>query len=328
MKKTLVALAAIAATGGAFAQATMTGAVGYAWVQTVATSGATASGMGAWDNRLDFAISEDLDGGAKVTASTGIDMGLGSGAASASRDVSLAIKTAGMGTFTMKSAKGGDYLSGGIAAVGANYEMDLTGTSGIFSTRAEGDSLGWSMPLTSELSISATYSESTTDGGAGAGASGSAANTGDYQRNNQYSLTYKAGPLVADVGYRTFDQANAATANSDNRTRASASYDLGVAKLGVGFSQTKTTYGATTTDTLVGVALPMGKFTLYGQLGNRTKAGNASAASDTNYSGQLYTAVYNVSKRTDLVSSYKTWDVSSAATSKPSELRVAMYHYF
>ena len=321
-------MAAIAATGGAFAQATMTGAVGFAWKQTVATDGASASGFGGWDNRLDFAISEDLDGGAKITASTGINMGTASGSASASRNISLALKTAGMGTFTMKNAKGGDYLSGGIAAVGSDYETDLTGTSGIFGTRAEGDSIGWSMPLTSEMTISATYSEPTTDGGAGEGVAGSAANTGDYQRNMQYSLTYKAGPLVADAGYRTYDQANAATANSDNRTRASASYDLGVAKLGVGFSQTKTTYGASTTDTLVGVALPMGQFTLYGQLGNRTKSGNASATSDTNYSGQLYTAVYNLSKRTDLLAAYKTWDVSSAATSRPSSLVVAMYHYF
>ena len=96
----------------------------------------------------------------------------------------------------------------------------------------------------------------------------------------------------------------------------------------MGFSQTKTTYGATTTDTLVGIALPMGQFTLYGQLGNRTKSGNASATSDTNYSGQLYTAVYNLSKRTDLLAAYKTWDVSSAATSRPSSLVVAMYHSF
>ena len=119
MKKTLVALAAVAVTGGAFAQATMTGAVGFAWKQTVATDGASASGFGGWDNRLDFAISEDLDGGAKITASTGINMGTASGSASASRNISLALKTAGMGTFTMKNAKGGDYLSGGIAAVGS-----------------------------------------------------------------------------------------------------------------------------------------------------------------------------------------------------------------
>jgi predicted porin len=98
--------------------------------------------------------------------------------------------------------------------------------------------------------------------------------------------------------------------------------------MGVGFSQTKNTYGATTTDTLVGVSLPMGQLTLYSQLGNRTKAGNASASSDTNYSGKIFTAVYSLSKRTDFFSSYKTWDVSSAATSTPSSFTAGVYHYF
>lgn len=328
MKKTLVALAAIAATGGAFAQATMTGTVGFAWAQSVATDGATASGFGGWTNHIDFAISEDLDGGTKLTAATGIDMGTASGAATASRDLSLSLATATMGKFTMKNAKGGDYLSNGIAAVGSDYENDLTGTSGVFGTRAEQDSLSWSFPLTSELTLSAAYTEPVTDAGGGAGAAGSSANTSDYQRYNQYSLTYKSGPLVADAGYRTYDQANAQTANADNRSRASFSYDMGVAKIGAGYSQTKATYGNTTTDTLIGLSIPVGQLTLSGQFANRTKAGNASSSSDTNYSGKVVTAVYSLSKRTDLFSSYKTWDVSSAATSTPTSFVAGIYHSF
>ncbi len=332
MKKTLVALAAIAATGGAFAQATMTGTVGFAWYQSVATDGTTASGFGADTNHIDFAISEDLDGGAKLTAAVGIDMGTASGAATASRDLVLAIKTASTGTFTMKNAKGGDYLSNGIAAVGSDYENDNTGTSGVFSTRAEQDSFGWSFPLTSELTLSATYTEPVTDAGAGAGASGSAldstANYAEYQRYMQYSLTYKSGPLVVDGGYRSYDQANAQTTNASSRNRGSFSYDLGAAKVGAGWSQTSYNYGNTATDTLVGLAIPMGQLTLSGQLGNRTKSGNLLSSKDTNYSSKIVNAVYSLSKRTDLFAGYKTWDVSSAATSTPTTYWAGIYHSF
>ena len=328
MKKTLVALAAIAATGGAFAQATMTGGVAYGWYQNTSTAGVTASGLGADGNHIDFAIKEEMEGGNSITAAIGIDLGLESGAASAGRDFVLTVKTAAAGSFKFASARGADYLSGGIAAVGSDYENDNTGTSGIFSTRANLDSLTWSMPISAEMTVSVSYVEPTTDAGVGAGASGSAYNTADYQRYNQYSLTYKSGPLVADVGYRTFDQANAATANSATRNRGSASYDLGAAKIGAGWSQTTATYGNTTTDTLVGVSIPMGQLTLSGQLGNRTKAGNSSAASDTNYSSKIVNAVYNLSKRTDLFAGYKTWDVSSSATSTPTTMWAGIAHSF
>ena len=331
MKKTLVALAAVAATGGAFAQATMTGGIGFGWYQSVSSAGATASGFGTEANYLDFAISEDLDGGMKLSAAIGIDFGLESGSASAARDMSIALSTASMGKFTFKNGKGADYLAGGIAAVGSGYEMDNSGGSGnagALGTRSVNDSIGWSMPLTKELTISVTYQEPTIDTGYGAGASGTAANTGDYQRSNTYSLTYKSGPLVADFGYRTFDMANAQTTNSSSRNRGSASYDLGLAKLGAGWSQNTATYGNTVTDSLVGFAVPMGQLTLSGQFANRTLAGNRLATADVSYSGKVLTALYSLSKRTDLFAAYKTWDAVQGSTSTPSYIGTGIYHYF
>jgi len=331
MKKTLVALAAVAATGGAFAQATMTGGVGFGWYQSVTAAGATASGFGAETNYLDFAISEALDGGTKLTASIGIDLGLESASASGSRDISLALSTASMGKVTFKNAKGADYLAGGIASVGSGYEMDNSGGAGVagaLGTRSVNDSITWAMPLSTELTISATYQEPTTDSGYGAGASGTAANTGDYQRSNTYSLTYKSGPMVADVGYRTYDMASAATTNASTRGRGSVSYDLGVAKLGAGFVSTSYNYGNTVTETLVGFAVPMGQLTLSGQFANRTLAGNAKSSADVSYSGKVVTALYSLSKRTDLFAAYKTWDAVYGATSSPSYLGTGIYHYF
>ena len=306
----------------------MTGTVAFAWYQSVSTLGATASGFGADSNNINFAISEDLDGGMKLSAAIGMDLGLESGAATGSRDISLALSTANMGKFTFKNARGGDYLSGGIAAVGSDFEQDLTGTSGVLSTRSVNDSIGWSLPLSKELSISASYSEPTTDAGTGSGASGTDANTSDYQRSNTYSLTYKSGPLVADAGYRTYDMANAQTTNASTRNRGSASYDLGVAKLGAGWSQTSYTYGNSITDTLIGVSIPVGQLTLSGQFANRTKGGNKLTSADTNYSGKVVTAVYSMSKRTDAFVTYKTWDTSASSTSVPTSFAAGIYHYF
>jgi hypothetical protein len=324
-------LAAIAATGGAFAQATMTGAIAFSWFQSVTSAGVGASGFGTDSNQLNFAISEDLDGGMKISAKVGFNLGAESGSASTGRDMSLTLSTASMGNFTFKNAKGGDYLAGGIAAVGSDYELDNSGGAGVdgaLGTRSVNDSIGWSMPLTKELTVSVTYQEPTTDSGSGAGASGTAANTGDYQRSNTYSLTYKSGPLVADFGYRTFDLANAQTTNSSSRNRGSASYDLGVAKLGAGWSQNTATYGNTVTDTLVGFAVPMGKLTLTGQMANRTLAGNKLSTADVSYSGRVLTALYSLSKRTDLFLVNKTWDAVQGSTSTPSYLGTGIYHYF
>jgi len=331
MKKTLVALAAVAATGGVFAQATMTGTVGMSWYNSTTSAGATASGFGVGSNHIDFAVSEEMDGGVKLTLSLGLDVGLESGAATQSRDTALTLSTPSMGKFKFANTKGGDYLANGIAAVGSDYEMDNSGGSGVagaLGTRSVNDSITWSMPLSTELTISATYQEPVTDTGYGNGASGTTANTGDYQRSNTYSLTYKSGPLVADVGYRTYDLASAATTNASTRGRGSVSYDLGVMKLGTGFVSTTYNYGNTVTDSLIGFAIPVGQITLSGQMANRTYAGNRLSSADVSYSGKVVSALYSMSKRTDVIASYKTWDAVYGSTSVPSYLGVSMYHSF
>ena len=331
MKKTLVALAAVAVTGGAFAQATMTGAVAYGWNQATSSTGTSASGVGVNSNQLNFAISEDMENGTKLSAAIGFNLGGESGSGTTGRDVTLTLNTASMGKFTFANTYGGNYLANGIAAVGSDYEQDNSGgagAAGALGTRSVNDSISWSMPLSTELTIGITYQEPATDAGVGAGASGTAANTSDYQRSNTYSLTYKSGPLAANFGYRTFDMANAATGNSSTLNRGQAAYDMGVAKIGAGWSQTTATYGNTSTDTLVGLSIPLGQLTLSTQLANRTTAGNAKSSADVSYSGKVITAVYSLSKRTDVLATYKTWDAAYGATSTPSNLTAVMYHYF
>jgi hypothetical protein len=326
MKKTLVALAAVAVTGGAFAQATMTGFLASGYRSTQTTAGVTASGMGVDTANIDFAVAEDIEGLGKVSGKLGVAL-KNKDTTAASRDSELAIDFGAAGKVKMSNYYSASWL-GGTAAGNANQYCsfsygDCAGTAsnvGMFSTYGYNDEISYTIPLTSTLSASVNNVEpSTTASGAGLG-SGQAGYT-DSQRYNTYSLTYKPGKeLTITGGYRTYDRANEATGNSSYRHRAAFNYDLGAAQIGAGYEQTTTTYGATTTDTLMSLVLPVpsSALTLSAQFGNRTKAGNASSSSDTTYSGTIYNAVYKLSGRTDLLATYAT--NQAAGTSNPTFL--------
>jgi len=330
MKKTLVALAAVAATGGAFAQATMTGFLAYGYRATQSTAGATTSGMGVDTASIDFAVGEDIEGLGKLSGKLGVSI-KGKDKNAAGRDSEMKLDMGALGAIKMANVYSASWL-GGTAAGGANQYCsfsygDCGGEVGMFSTYGYNDELSYSIPLSSSLSVSVSHVEpSTSDNLTGLG-SGQASYT-DSKRYNTYSVTYKASPLTVTGGYRTYDQASAATGNSSYRHRAAFAYDLGVAQIGAGYEQTTTTYGATTTDSLMSVVLPVpsSPLTLSAQFGNRTKAGNASATNDTTYSGTIYNAVYSLSKRTYVLATYAT--NQSAGTSNPTFFLTTLNHSF
>lgn len=334
MKKTLVALAAVAVTGGAFAQAVMTGSMGYGYYQTQTSAGATASGIGKDGANLDFSVSEDIEGLGKLTGKMGIQLGT-TDYPSKGRDFAITLDMGSMGSVKMSSAQGEDYLSCGIASAGSCVEGSLAYGSissviNLFSTRTYDDAMTYKMKLSDQISLSAQYVEPTAttySAGVGAGAAGYG-NTADYQRYDQVSMDYAAGALTANVGYRVYDMANNATQNGNYRHRASFAYDMGVAKIGAGYVQHVYTYGNTRTDTLLGLSVPVphSPLTLSAQWGTRAKAGNASASSDTTYSGSMYNALYALSKRTAVNFTYAT--VQDAGTSNPNVFVAAIQHTF
>jgi hypothetical protein len=330
MKKTLVALAAVAVTGGVFAQATMTGFLAYGYRATNTSAGATASGMGVDTASLDFAVGETIEGIGKVSGAMGVSLKNKDQAAYA-RNSEIKLDMGAMGSFKMYNAYSVSGL-GGVAAGGANQYCsfsngDCASGIGMFSTYGYDDGLSYSLPVASGLTFSVTHVEPSTSAASTGLGAGAAAYT-EAQRHNTYALAYKSGALNLTAGYRTYDEANEATGNSNYRHRGSFNYDLGVAQIGAGYEQTTTTYGATTTDSLMSLVLPIpsSPLTLSAQFGNRTKAGNASAASDTTYSGTIYNAVYTLSKRTYLLAVYAT--NQSAGTSNPTMFLTTLNHSF
>ena len=77
MKKTLIALAALAVSGAAFAQVTMTGLVGFGFQKSASQTKSNAnigSGMATVDGTINFTANEDLGGGMRAIASTEIQL--------------------------------------------------------------------------------------------------------------------------------------------------------------------------------------------------------------------------------------------------------------
>jgi len=329
MKKTLVALAAVAVAGGAFAQATMTGAIAYGFQSDTTSSNVTTSGFGMEDAEVNFAVSEDLEGLGKLSAGLGLGWG-GSGVAATSNDSNITLALSGGMKITMKSAKGAEYLTGGIAGAGANFEADLT-YAGLLS-RTRNDSVGVSLPIAEGTTLSVTHSESEVTIG-----TGSAANVGILQTTTATAATvqpydtvvlgYKAGGLVVDAQYRTYGrQETNNTVYANTKNRLSASYDLGAAKIGAGVDTTMYTYGNSNTKTLVGITIPMGALTLGAQMLNVTASGNATSTSNYTRTGALAGGMYSLSKRTYLTGQYYTSDVGG--TSNQNGYLFSMYNTF
>jgi len=317
MKKTLVALAAVAATGGAFAQATMTGALGFGYQSDTTSGNVTTSGMGVDDAEINFAVSESIEGLGTISGKLGFGSS-GNGSGATGNDTAISIKGASGASMTVSNTKGGNYLSNGLAGAGTDYQYDMAGK--LFSVKTRNDVISFKFPVAEGTTISLAHAEgnsiatttttTATGYGAGAGASG-ADTTPEQQRYNTLSVDYAAGPLAVNAGYRSYDNvATSSNSHASTRTRASLSYDLGAAKIGAGLEQQTYAYGNTRTDSLVGINVPMSRaLNLGAQFANRSTTKDSTT---TGYSGYLLVANYSLSKQTYLVANYYSYQTAAS----------------
>jgi hypothetical protein len=296
MKKTLVALAAVAVTGGAFAQSVMTGSIGYGYVQSISNAGVVTGGMGTAAANISFAVTEDLGDGMSLSGSFGFDGGY-EGKAVAGQDVKLGLKTASGVAVNFYSGVASHYLAGGLAGAGAAFDYGLDGL--VVSSASGADSVSVSMPVMTGVTLSVTHAE---PAASSYGAGAASANT---QRYNSVNVAYAAGALAANVSYRSYDgQVAGSTASAAQKVRASASYDLGVAKIGAGMDTTTYVPGNVYTESLVGVTVPLGKLTLGAQFG---QVGTTGYATNSDQTGSIVGAMYTLSKRTYMTAQYYSY---------------------
>lgn len=324
MKKTLIALAAVASlatSGAAFAQATISGGVSFASIKNLSGSSQGLLNTGAW---LDIAASEDLGGGMKVSAFMELNMdssrasgfcaaGAACNASAYSGDRNMTLSTPSFSLTLANSRSGGNQAAALVAPV--NLWDGVWGAGGVIS-RVNVDAAVLSVPMAGGLTLQGKYVESGPDYATSGGTTTMVA-----------GAIYAAGPLkvAGFVNQSAFTPATAAvlaaagvTNPRTMSTDLSVTYDAGVAKVGLGYDSTRRGKQDGTDDAaiLAGVTVPMGKASFgvnYGKRGN----GSFSQVG----------AQYDMSKRTNVNLSFGNAD-TGAANGQTNEYSLSLNHYF
>jgi len=330
MKKTLIALAAVAVSSAAMAQVTVSGKYAVAYTSTESAAGVKASGFGTTDGDVVFTAAEDIGAGVKAGASLAVrvrgrgnvDSGASAVAAGntaaipaqntgvGARDASVYLQ-GGFGRITMGSIEAGNGIIGrasaGAPTIGQDGGVTLDGAANV-------DMASLSLPIGA---VTATVMLIDSIGAPGAGGMQSAAATTDA---TLVGLAYAAGPISAGLDHTTFGK-NAAAAGTDSRTRVSASYNLGVATVGAGYQTKETFAGVSDNQMMVGVSVPMGAITLGATYA--TKDSDTDAADASGYEVGMN---YAFSKRTNLQISYQS--IGLDAGNDATAMRARLMHSF
>jgi predicted porin len=268
MKKTLIAMAAVAVAGVASAQATITGAMGFG----IQDSSDQARELSWTDGKVTFAASEDLGGGMSVSGSS--TLAFSDHDAAAKGDGSSLSIAGGFGKLTY-------------ATVSA--DADNLGVASLpYSTN---DVFGGS---TKNYAFTQFDLPSLVDGlTAGVRWAGSAGDVDVTDIVEQYRFTYATGP--ATVAFNTKKGA------SDLK----ATFDFGIAKVSM-FTDTKRAEDkdATMKRREFSVAVPVSSaLTVSASMASRP----SNTAGNPKDKGTEYNATYALSKRTSLSVNYGTF---------------------
>lgn len=343
MKKTLIALAAVAATGAAFAQSTVTlyGVVDQGYntdkktVGTVATktNGLTSILSGS---RFGFKGTEDLGGGLKANFTL---------------EYSVQPDDAATSMANRQSFVG---LSGAFGSVnlGRQYTQ-IHGVQGAFDANGNATAAGWLGGGTSTVRQSnaivyttpsfSGFSAALELGFAEAAQGGSTNVTGNAGNTTALGLSYANGPLTVKaatesikltaLSYTAPGAAAAATLSDALATRKAtsigASYDLGVAKLMAVTTSAKAgsaaDAGKVTTNNF-GVSAPFGAVTLNATVSNGKYIDSGAASVKT--SGYQVGANYSLSKRTTAYALMGQGKNKAATATKHDTFAVGVRHTF
>jgi predicted porin len=298
MKKTLIALAAVAATSAAFAQSSVTvyGKVDIGISNAIGGATKAETGLNeAAGSRLGFRGTEDLGGGLKANFILEHRFKPDTGMESAPASVSAA------GVFTPGTFWAGRSivgLSGGFGKVdfGRDYSAafwtalgaDVFGYDGIANNAASTSASTNPARLANVISYT-----SPTMGGFTAQGSFAFKETAAAGVKNPTSvrLAYAAGPLSASV-------AASKNANNTDYSAFGAAYDFGMAKANLLISKGETTTGSDIDGMTLGLVVPMGALTLKASYAT-LEVGNIKTVAKLGLGAR-----YALSKRTDVYTSY------------------------
>ena len=333
MKKSLVALAVLAASGASFAQSTVTlygladiwfgsvkttnGVLGTSLTKTVLESG------GVNGSRWGMKGSEDLGGGLKANFKLEQGFKLDTGAATAGQAFSREAYVGFSGGFgEVKLGKvwtAYDDVSGASDAV---FDSALAPMNNVFASTGyapnPGNTIYYATPAMGGFAAAVSYSlgENKTPL---LGASSVTA----------FNVTYGAGPVAAQFGYQVED--TNLSSNDVKFTRLGGSYDFGVAaaKLTYGkVTNVGNVSGADTTEYQMGVDVPVG--TALTVSASYAKSDDNATAGNQSRKGFGIAAAYTLSKRTFVYGGYTDNKFSNAGAGddKVSVFAVGVQHKF
>jgi predicted porin len=317
MKKTLIALAAIAATS-AFAQSSVSlygrADAGYAAGKTeVETNGVTATtknegvqSHNAVSSYWGITGTEDLGGGLKANFKFEADLFPATGNTGVSGATIGAGETSN-GSFNRRSNIG---LSGafGTLALGRDYNpmFNVVFASDVFGL-SRLSTVGLAGNVGSTVARQVMYSTPSFSGFSADFALGNndiSTQTSAQTRNAHVAAKYVNGPLYVGVAGGNLETTNAANATKTEGTAFTATYDFGMAKVFAGYVTQKVTTlnvaGATEqSETNLGVNVPFGKFAFQAAWGRNTKKSDvAGSVEDRSGTDWALGATYSLSKRT------------------------------
>lgn len=350
MKKSLIALAVLAASGAAMAQSSVTA---YGWADvyfgSVKTETAAAGSLtqtvlnsaGVNGNRWGLKGSEDLGGGLSANFDFQAGFSIDTGASGTLTGSAAASPAA----FSRQSWVG---LAGGFGAVRLGRTTtpydDVSGASdaALDSVLAPMGSVFKSTGYTARPNNTIYYQAPTMSGFSGAlsyslGEDKTAA--ADASSTTSLNLTYAAGPLGVQFGYQTEKPANPVAvgfSDSKNFTRLGATYAFGPATLKATYGRAQNignVSGADATDWQLGVDYQVSDaFMVSGSVANSSDNDTQKAISaDESRRGYGLAVKYTLSKRTFLYGGYEsdTTDKTGAtADSKHSVFALGLNHKF
>lgn len=323
MKKTLIALAAVAATGVAFAQSSVT-IYGKVESSLEKVNGASATMGGIHGSRLGFRVSEDLGGGLKANAQIEHrlkpDTGEDAGFTAASTNATTGVTTPAVARFWNGLSTVGLAGSFGEIRLGRYYSANFLGANNKpdpFGGDGQGALRGIGMQTTHVRTANIIHYSGSFSGVNVAVSTG--LKEGAAKAHNSFAIGYANGPL--DVGAGQDKDAVATVFN------AYATYDLGVAKLAFGLGNKKTAANVKTEGLLFGATIPAGPGRVL--VGLATAKNKTTGVKTNQKLGLGY--IYPMSKRTSLEATYgrDSKAVSAADSSKKAGgIDLTLHHNF
>jgi predicted porin len=335
MKKSLVALAVLAASGAAMAQSSVTlYGIADIWLGSLKDSQVAANpesktlleSGGVSTSRWGMKGSEDLGGGLKAIFTLESKIGLDTGTSAGFSRLSYVGLEGDFGTVTF--GKMWTAMDDVMGVSNSGFDSGLSATNGVWAANSvysgnPGNSIKYASPSMGGFNFAATYGLD------------EAANVSNDMMD--FSVSYAGGPLTANFAYQVQKDS---TADDLKITTLNGSYDFAVAKLLASYAQTK--LGTEDIkDYQIGVDVPLSAALTLSAGYAHSKRNAAAAAGLADGTGAVYAgrensgysvaASYSLSKRTSVyggISRASGENAAGADVSKRQLFAVGMRHAF